>query len=94
MTEVMAMEAGRATTAAADYDSFDDDGFDEAFADLIESLRETETGLLSLSKNLRTETSGLLAEINESDVTKTDGSPYERFRKQRGMLSVFSFMSL
>jgi len=26
-----------------EYDSFDDDGFDEAFADLIESLKDAET---------------------------------------------------
>lgn len=74
-----------------EYDSFSDDGFDEAFADLIDSLNDVETRrYLSHASVIETEPSELSADSNRSRTATPDASPFERFRKRRGTLSVAS----
>ena len=74
-----------------EYDNFNDDGFDEAFADLINSLNNVETRRCrSHSRVIEAEQSELSADSNRSRTATPDASPFERFRKQRGTLSVAS----
>jgi hypothetical protein len=98
----------------SDFDEYDGDGFDEAFAELIESLNERDTSTsFDNVEDTPAEYSGTqsiqLEEIHENGdehkvphdtvlelndrIQKTALSPFERFRRQRGTLSVFQTLT-
>ena len=73
-------------------DDFDNEGFDEAFADLISSLREAEAGNASINSADAVESTGPNGHGLKVE-SAYNGSPYDRFRRQRGMLSVFTHIT-
>jgi hypothetical protein len=98
----------------SDFDEYDGDGFDEAFADLIKSLNERETSTpFDSVADPPAEYSGTqsieLEEVHENGdehklphakvlelndrIQSTAISPFERFRRGRGTLSVFQTLT-
>ena len=98
----------------SEYDEYDDDGFDEAFADLVNGLKEAETrehlprtfDLMTVNQSPQNGVSSLgvtevvdneyklphdaVSELSER-IDQTSLSPFDRFRKQKGVLSVCLF---